>query len=68
MKCRAWGQERVRISLIAGVRDSGSLFQSLRVSPGVGGLGGGGLALVCISGVSVIAKCPQGESRLYIVQ
>ena len=27
----------------------------------------GGLALVRISGVSVIAWCPQGESRLYFI-
>ena len=26
------------------------------------------MALVRISGVSVIARCPQGESRLYIGQ
>ena len=31
----------------------------------VGGGGGGGLPLVRIRGVSVIARCPQGESRLY---
>ena len=28
MKCRAWGQESVRISVIARVRNSRSLFQS----------------------------------------
>ena len=28
MKCGAWGQESVRISVIARVRNSGSLFQS----------------------------------------
>ena len=28
MKCRAWGQESVRISVIARVRNSGGLFQS----------------------------------------
>ena len=30
--------------------------------------GGGGLALVRINGVSVIARCPQGESRLYVAE
>ena len=28
VKCRAWGQESVRISVIARVRNSGSLFRS----------------------------------------
>ena len=28
MKCRAWGQESVRIFVISRVRNSGSLFQS----------------------------------------
>ena len=28
----------------------------------------GGLALARISGVSVIALCPQGESRLYFIR
>ena len=53
MKCRAWGQESVRISVIAGVYFSHffKLFAQ-------------GLALVRISGVSVIARCP--ESRLYV--
>ena len=64
MKCRAWGQESVHISIIKRVRNSGSLFQSfLYVFRR-----GGGVALVRISGVSVIARCPQGESRLYIGQ
>ena len=63
MKCRAWGQESVHISIIKRVRNSGSLFQSFLYV-----FRRGGVALVRISGVSVIARCPQGESRLYIGQ
>ena len=59
MKWRAGGYESVRISVIARVRNSGSIFQSflsafLR-----------GMPLVCNARVSVIARCPWGESRLY---
>ena len=54
---RAWGQESVRISVIAGVNFSHFFMRFAE---------GGGLALVRISGVSVIARCPQGESRLYL--
>ena len=39
-------------------RNSGSLFQSFLYAFRRG------LALVHISGVSVVARCPQGESRL----
>ena len=58
MKCRARGQESVRISVIARVRNSGSLFQSFLYAFRRG------VDLVRISGVSVIGRCPQGESRL----
>ena len=44
------------------VRNSGSLFQSFLYAFHRGG--GGEVALLRISGVSVIARCPQGESRL----
>ena len=45
-------------------RISGSLFQSfLYVFRR-----GGGLVLVRINGVSVIPRCPQGESRLYVAE
>ena len=61
MKWRAGGYESVRISVIARVRNSGSIFESflsafLR-----------GMPLVCNGNgrVSVIARCPWGESRLY---
>ena len=55
VNCRAWGQEIVHISVIARVRNSGSLFQSFLycVSPG-------GLVLVRIGGVSV-----RRESTVY---
>ena len=51
----------VRISVIARVRNSRSLFQSFLYAFIAGGRGGG-LALVRISGVSVTERCPQGES------
>ena len=45
-------------------RISGSLFQSfLYVFRR-----GGALVLVRINGVSVIPRCPQGESRLYVAE
>ena len=53
MKCRAWGQESVRISVIAGV-----CFSHFSM------LFAGYLALVRISGASAIARC--SESRLYV--
>ena len=52
---RAWGQESVRISVIAGACFSHCFMRFP-----------GGLALVRISGVSVKARCPQSESRLYL--
>ena len=55
VKCRAWGQESVRISVIAGVCFSHFFMRFA-----------GGLALVRISKVSVLARCPQGVSRLYL--
>ena len=55
VKCRASGQESVIISVIAGVCFS-HFFMCFA----------GGMALVRIRGVSVIARCPQGESRLYV--
>ena len=63
MKCRAWGQESVRISVIA--RESviagvclGHFFMRFA----------GGLPFVRISGESVIARCAQGEmSTLFVL-
>ena len=62
MKCRTGGQESVRISVIAGVRNNESLicFSHFFIR-----FAGGG-ALVRNSVVSVTAGCPQGESRLYL--
>ena len=57
---RLGGGKCVRISVIARVRNSGSLFQSFLYAFIAGG--GGGLALFRISGVSVTERCPQGES------
>ena len=62
VKCRAWGQESVRISVFARVRNSRSLFQSFLYAFCRG------VALVRIGGVSVlvaIVRCPEGEGRLY---
>ena len=59
MKYRAWGQESVHISVLAGVCFS-HFFMCFA--------GGGGLVLVRINGVSVIPRCPQGESRLYVAE
>ena len=53
MKCRAWGQESVRIPVIAGV-----CFSHFSM------LFAGGMVLVRISRVSAIAGC--SESRLYV--
>ena len=61
LKCRAWGQESAHISVIARVRNSGSLFQSFLYAFRQG-------AGSCPhQWVSVIARYPQGESRLYLV-
>ena len=54
MKYRAWGQESILISVIAGVYFSHFFMRFSRV-----------LALVRINGVSVIVRCLQGEHRLY---
>ena len=51
---RFGGKESVRISVIVGVCFSHFFMRFA-----------GGLALVRVSGVSVIARCPQSESRLY---
>ena len=53
MKCRAWGQESVCISVIA--RVCFSLF-FMRFA--------GGLSLVHISGMSVIGRCKKGETTV----
>ena len=61
LKCRAWGQESAHISVIARVRNSGSLFQSFLYAFRQG-------AGSCPhQWVSVIATYRQGESRLYLV-
>ena len=53
VKCSAWGQESVCISVTAGVHISHFFMRFA-----------GGLVPVRSSGVSVIARCPQGETRL----
>ena len=55
VNCRAWGQESVRISVIARVRNNGSLFQSFLYVFRWGDWF-----------LSALAGCPQGESPLYI--
>ena len=53
---RAGGQESVRISVIARVRNAGVCFSHFLMR-----FAGGGLALVRINGVSVITRCPQAR-------
>ena len=51
VKCRAGGYESVCISIIARVRNSGSIFQSILCAFLRG------MPLVCNGRVSVIARC-----------
>ena len=54
------GHEIVRISVKARVRNNGSIFLSA--------FRRGALPLVCNGGVSVMARCPHSESRLYTLK